>query len=57
MATHSSTLAWRAPWTEEPGGLPSHRVAKDAISVANQQCLGFSTVEVLRSASVEVGLR
>ena len=20
-ATHSSTLAWRIPWTEEPGGL------------------------------------
>ena len=28
-ATHSSTVAWRIPWTEEPGGLPStgsHRV-------------------------------
>ena len=23
MATHSSTLAWRTPWTEEPGGLQS----------------------------------
>ena len=23
MATHSSTLAWRIPWTEEPGGLLS----------------------------------
>ena len=21
MATHSSTLAWRIPWAEEPGGL------------------------------------
>ena len=21
MAAHSSTLAWRIPWTEEPGGL------------------------------------
>jgi len=21
MATHSSTFAWRIPWTEEPGGL------------------------------------
>ena len=20
MATHASTLAWRSPWTEEPGG-------------------------------------
>ena len=23
MATHSSTLAWKMPWTEEPGGLQS----------------------------------
>ena len=32
MATHSSVLAWRIPWTGEPGGLPSmglHRVGHD----------------------------
>ena len=32
MATHSSALAWRIPWTEEPGGLLSmgqHRVGHD----------------------------
>ena len=32
MATHSSTLAWRIPGTEEPSGLPSmgsHRVGHD----------------------------
>ena len=32
MATHSGTLAWRIPWTEEPGGLQSggsHRVGHD----------------------------
>ena len=23
MAAHSSVLAWRIPWTEEPGGLQS----------------------------------
>ena len=23
MATHSSTLAWKIPWTGEPGGLTS----------------------------------
>ena len=23
MAPHSSTLAWKTPWTEEPGGLQS----------------------------------
>ena len=27
MATHSSILAWRIPWTKEPGGLV-HGVAK-----------------------------
>ena len=25
MATHSSLLAWRIPWTEKPGGLQSMR--------------------------------
>ena len=28
MATHSSTLAWKIPWTEKPGRLQSHGVAK-----------------------------
>ena len=30
MATHSSILAWKIPWTEEPGG---------------QQSMGFQRVE------------
>ena len=28
MATHSSFLTWRIPWTENPGGLTVHRVAQ-----------------------------
>ena len=28
MATHSSTLAWKVPWTEEPGRLQSMVVAE-----------------------------
>ena len=28
MATHSSILTWRIPWTEEPGGATVHEVAK-----------------------------
>ena len=28
MAVHSSTLAWRIPWTEEPGGLHSIRLQR-----------------------------
>ena len=37
MATQSSVLAWRIPWTEEPGGLPSmglHRVRHDRSELA-----------------------
>ena len=29
MATYSSILAWRTPWTEEPGGLYSPGVCKE----------------------------
>jgi len=35
MATHSSTLAWEIPWTEEPGGLQSmgsRRVGHDWVT-------------------------
>ena len=35
MATHSSTLAWRIPWTEEPGVLQfmgSQRVDLDIVT-------------------------
>ena len=31
MATHSSILAWRIPWTEEPGGLQFMGVTKSRI--------------------------
>ena len=34
MATHSSILAWRIPWTEEPGGLWVHRSAKSQIQLS-----------------------
>ena len=29
MATHSSVLAWRIPWTEDPGGLQSIGLHRD----------------------------
>ena len=37
MAPHSSTLAWKIPWMEEPGGLPpmgSHTVGHDLSDLA-----------------------
>ena len=33
MATHSSILAWRISWTEEPGGLPSGGHLSGALGV------------------------
>ena len=35
MAPHSSTLAWKIPWAEEPGRLQSHGVAKSRIRLSN----------------------
>ena len=35
MATHSSILAWRISWTEEPGGLQSKGVTKSQIQLSN----------------------
>ena len=40
MATHSSILAWKIPWTEEPGGLPSmgsQRINWTQLSPVQQQ--------------------
>ena len=35
MATHSSILAWRIPWTEEPGGLHTvHGVTKNGTGLS-----------------------
>ena len=42
MATHSSILAWRIPWTEEPGRLESmgfQRVGQDQSDLAYTQSL------------------
>ena len=39
MATHSSILAWRIPWTEEPGGLPSQGLKEsDTTEVTYHAC-------------------
>ena len=41
MATHSSILAWRIPWTEEPGGLQSmgsQRVGQGLVN-NHHQCI------------------
>ena len=36
MAIHSSTLAWKIPWKEEPGGLPAvHGVTTSWAQLSN----------------------
>ena len=37
MATHSSILAWKIPWTEEPGGLQSMRSQRAGHDLATKQ--------------------
>jgi len=42
MTTNSRTLAWRIPWTEEPGGLQSmgsQRVGHDRATSLSLSCV------------------
>ena len=53
MAPHSSTFAWKIPWTEEPGGLPfmgSHRVGHDwrDLAAVAAAALGIIPVVIVR---------
>ena len=41
MATHCSILAWRIPWTEEPGWLPS--MGQEELDVAERLALSLFT--------------
>ena len=42
MATHSSILAWRIPWTEEPGGLQSTGSQRVGHDWAQTWCLNLT---------------
>ena len=53
MATHSSILAWRIPWTEEPGrqqSTGSQRVAHDLVTKQQLQQSGSNLVAVVVGA-------
>ena len=55
MAPHSSTLAWKIPWTEEPGGLQSVgslRVGQDSATEHKIVISEVKTVKVLSTRSV-----
>ena len=46
-ATHSSVLAWRIPWTEEPGGLQStgsQRIGHDRVPWHSMGQRGFKVL-------------
>ena len=54
MATHSSTLAWEIPWTEEPDGLQSIGVGKSwtrlsnwALTSLQNECFDFLAFEYM----------
>ena len=58
MAAHSSILAWRLPWTEEPGGLSpwGHRVMYNLATKQQQmhtQGMGGCVRRMVNSISLE----
>ena len=55
MATHSSTLAWQVPWTEEPGGLQSmgSQSVRHDLATKQQQCITMSVYKAQGLLEVE----
>ena len=57
MATHSSNLAWKVPWSEEPGGLQSRgsqsepmentRVTRCSCDYTGFKMINFKTVSLV----------
>ena len=48
MAPHSSVLAWKIPWAEEPGGLQStgsQKVRHDLVTKQQKQVFGTFTLK------------
>ena len=46
MATYSSILAWKIPWTEEPGELQSPGWQKSRTKLSDQACTQNSRIPV-----------
>ena len=49
MGTHSSTLTWDIPWTEEPGGLQSTESQRVGHDLATKQVLCIVTRAYIHS--------
>ena len=59
MEPHSSTLAWKIPWTEEPGGLQfmgSLRVGHDSSDLAAAAGLCLALSGELLGCGVPIGV-
>ena len=48
MATHSSILAWRILWTEEPGGLQSMELQESWLQLSNQITITTNIIYVYK---------
>ena len=56
MAPYSSTLAWKIPWTEEPGRLQSMgslRVGYDLVTSLSFSCMGEGNGNPLQCSCLE----
>ena len=56
MAPHSSTLAWKIPWTEEPGRLQSMgllRIDHDRSTSLSLSCVGEGSGNPLKCSCLE----
>ena len=55
MAPHSDILAWKIPWTEEPGRLHVYGVAKSRTQLSNSLSfrMGAGVIFVFRSLMVQ----
>ena len=56
MAPHSSTLAWKIPWTEEPGRLQSmgsRRVGHDCVTSLSLSCIEEGNGNPLQCSCLE----
>ena len=49
MATHSSVLAWKIPWTEEPGGLQFMGLQRVRYDLATEHAHRVERGDVLRN--------
>ena len=53
MATHSSILAWRIPWTEEPGGLQSMGSQRTRLKQLSMHARALPALTVHRARSFQ----